>query len=121
MLEQRDRHPGLVHVISTMERCDTYRPWHDKQTHDTCLRPDSGKCLHDCLYFMDGEPGRVHLRVPTWAPFRLVFPGKGTYRDDLTKAGRAATATAERLIGAVIVPAMICWDFLPQNASRASR
>jgi hypothetical protein len=32
---------------------------------------------------------------------------KGTYRYYLTKAGRAATAAAERLIGAVIVPAMI--------------
>jgi hypothetical protein len=32
---------------------------------------------------------------------------KGTYRYYLTKAGRGATAAAERLIGAVIVPSMV--------------
>jgi len=31
----------------------------------------------------------------------------GTYRDDLTKAGRAATAAAQRLTAIVIIPAMI--------------
>jgi hypothetical protein len=46
VLEQRGEHPGLVHVISAMEACDAYKPWHDKQTHKTYLRPDSGKCLH---------------------------------------------------------------------------
>jgi hypothetical protein len=30
--EKRGDHPGLVHVLSTMEACDAYRPWHDKQT-----------------------------------------------------------------------------------------
>ena len=46
VLEQRGDHPGLVHVISAMEACDAYKPWHDKQTHRTYLHPDSGKCLH---------------------------------------------------------------------------
>jgi hypothetical protein len=23
-------HPGLVHIISAMEACDTYKPWHDE-------------------------------------------------------------------------------------------
>ena len=73
MLEQRGDHPGLVHVISAMEACDAYKPWHDKQTHKTFLRPDSGKCLHYYFYFIDEELGLVYLRVPTWAPFRLQF------------------------------------------------
>ena len=73
VLEQRGEHPGLVHVISAMEACDAYKPWHDKQTHKTYLRPDSGKCLHYYFYFMDAELGLVYLRVPTWAPFRLQF------------------------------------------------
>jgi len=46
MLEQRGNHPGLVHVLSAMEACSSYRPWHDKQSHKTFLRPDTGKCLH---------------------------------------------------------------------------
>ena len=53
-LEQRGAHPGLVHVISAMEGGDTYKPWHDKQTHRTFVRPDSGKCLH--YYFTSWMP-----------------------------------------------------------------
>ena len=73
VLVRRGEHPGLVHVISAMEACDAYKPWHDKQTHKTYVRPDSGKCLHYYFYFMDAELGLVYLRVPTWAPFRLQF------------------------------------------------
>jgi len=73
VLERRGDHPGLVHVISAMEACSAYKPWHDKATHKTYLRPDSGKCLHYYFYFMDRELGLVYLRVPTWAPFRLQF------------------------------------------------
>jgi hypothetical protein len=56
-----------------MEACNAYKPWHDKQTHKTYVRPDSGKCLHYYFYFMDADLGLVYLRVPTWAPFRLQF------------------------------------------------
>jgi hypothetical protein len=73
VLERRGDHPGLVHVISAMEACNAYKPWHDKQTHKTYLRPDGGKCLHYYFYFMDAELGLIYLRVPTWAPFRLQF------------------------------------------------
>jgi hypothetical protein len=73
VLEQRGGHPGLVHILSAMEACDAYKPWHDKQTHKTFVRPDSGKCLHYYFYFQDIRFGLVYLRVPTWAPFRLQF------------------------------------------------
>ena len=73
VLRQRGDRPGLVHVISAMEACDAYKPWHDKQTHKTFIRPDSGKCLHYYFYFQDATFGLVYLRVPTWAPFRLQF------------------------------------------------
>jgi hypothetical protein len=73
VLERRGDHPGLVHVLSAMEACPSYRPWHDKQSHKTFLRPDTGKCLHYYFYFMDADLGLVYLRVPTWAPFRLQF------------------------------------------------
>jgi hypothetical protein len=69
VLERRGDHPGLVHTISAMEACDAYKPWHDKQTHKTFLRPDSGKCLHYHFYFQDAKFGLVFLRAPTWAPF----------------------------------------------------
>jgi len=80
VLERRDEHPGLVHVISAMEGCDTYKPWHDKPTGKTYLRPDKGQCLHYYFYFMDAELGLIHLRVPTWAPFRLQFHCNGHSR-----------------------------------------
>ena len=73
VLKQRGDHPGLVHIISAMEACDAYKPWHDKQTHKTFMRPDSGKCLHYYFYFQDARFGLIYLRVPTWAPFRLQF------------------------------------------------
>jgi hypothetical protein len=73
VLAARGDHPGLVHVISAMEACEAYKPWHDKQTHKTFIRPDSGKCLHYYFYFMDKKFGLIYLRVPTWAPFRLQF------------------------------------------------
>ncbi|MCH7688022.1 MAG: helix-turn-helix transcriptional regulator [Planctomycetes bacterium] len=73
ILAERGDHPGLVHVFSAMESCTSYQPWHDKQTHRTFLKPDSGKCLHYYFYFIDEELGLCYLRVPTWCPYRLQF------------------------------------------------
>jgi hypothetical protein len=89
VLEQRGDRPGLVHVISAMEACDAYKPWHDKQAHKTYLRPDSGKCLHYYFYFVDADLGLVYLRVPTWSPFRLQFycNGHSWLARQLTAAG----------------------------------
>lgn len=73
ILQQRGMSPGLVHVFSVLENCSTYRPWHNKTTHKTYLRPRQGKCLHYYFYFIDPEMGLCYLRVPTWIPFRLQF------------------------------------------------
>jgi DNA-binding transcriptional ArsR family regulator len=89
VLTKRGAHSGLVHIISAMEACDAYQPWHDKQTHKTFIRPDSGKCLHYYFYFMDAELGLIYVRVPTWAPFRLQFycNGHSWLARQLTAAG----------------------------------
>jgi len=73
ILATRGTHPGLVHIFSAMEPCPSYKPWHDKQTHQTFLKPDSGKCLHYYFYFYFIDPalGLCYLRLPTWCPFRL--------------------------------------------------
>lgn len=73
VLKQRGDQPGLVHIISAMEACASYQPWHDKNTGKTFLRPDSGKCLHYYFYWMDAKLGLTYLRVPTYCPFRLQF------------------------------------------------
>jgi len=58
--------PGLVHVISAMEACESYRPWHDKTTHNTFLPPDSGKCLH--YYFLWPPVGKGFFRPDFFRP-----------------------------------------------------
>jgi len=71
ILAQRGEHPGLVCILSAMEPCSTYKPWHNKSTGKTYLLPDDGKCLHYYFYFLDQELGLGYVRVPTWLPCRL--------------------------------------------------
>jgi hypothetical protein len=71
ILKERGSHPGLVHIFSAMEPCPTYKPWHNKKTHRTYLKPDQSKCLHYYFYFIDEKLGLCYVRVPTWCPFRL--------------------------------------------------
>jgi hypothetical protein len=73
VLAQRGDAPGLVHVISAMESCQSYQPWLNKANGHVFLRPDTGKCLHYYFYFIDEVLGLCYLRVPTWAPFALQF------------------------------------------------
>jgi hypothetical protein len=89
VLAQRGDHPGLVHIISAMEACDSYRPWYGKASGKRFVRPDSGKCLHYYFYFMDADLGLIYLRVPAWCPFRLQFycNGHNWLARQLTAAG----------------------------------
>jgi hypothetical protein len=91
ILAKRGDHPGLVHILSAMESCPSYRPCHDKKSHKTYLKPDSGKCLHYYFYFIDSYYGLCHLRVPTWCPFRLqfYFNGHNYLANQLKKKGMA--------------------------------
>ena len=112
VLTERGDHPGLVHIISAMEACPTYRPWHSKQTHRTLLRPATGKCLHYYFYFIDAELGLIYLRVPTWCPFRLQFycNGHSWLARQLTAAG----------IGFVLADnAFVCIDDWPRAQTLA--
>jgi hypothetical protein len=103
-------HPGLVHIISAMEACDSDKPWHDKRTHRTFLRPDTGKCLRYYFYFMDAELGLTYLRVPTPAcagagsggPFRLQFycNGQRWLARQLAAAGIASPLPTPAFAGA---------------------
>src|SRR6185312_2582015 len=42
VLAQRGEHPGLVHIISAMEGCTSYRPRYDAETGRALLRPGNG-------------------------------------------------------------------------------
>ena len=72
-LAERGLEPGLVCILSAMEQCQSYKPWHDKESHYTYVKMSQGKCLHYYFYFMDAQLGLCYLRVPTWCPFRLQF------------------------------------------------
>jgi hypothetical protein len=71
ILHKRGHASGLVHIFSAMESCPSYKPWHDKQTHQTYLKPIQAKCLHYYFYLIDPQLGLCYIRVPTWCPFRL--------------------------------------------------
>lgn len=93
ILKTRGNHPGLVHIFSAMERCQTYKPWHDKQTHKTFLRAADGKCLHYYFYLIDEDFGLCYVRVPTWCPFRLqiYFNGHTWLAVQLARQGTSFT------------------------------
>jgi hypothetical protein len=73
ILAARGEEPGLVHIFSGIEPCNTFRAGTRKDTGRIFLAPRQGKCLHYYFYFIDAEFGLCYLRVPTWAPFRLQF------------------------------------------------
>ena len=62
---------GLVCILSAMEACPSYQPWHDKVSRKTFLKGTQSKCLHYYFYFNDPDLGLGYVRVPTWAPFQL--------------------------------------------------
>lgn len=88
VLNTRGRHHGLVHVLSAMEGCQTYRP-KGSPSSGPRLVPETGKCLHYYFYLIDEDLGLCHVRVPTWAPFRLqvCINGHNWLAKQLDKAG----------------------------------
>ena len=92
-IKERGNDPGLVHIISVMETCPSYKPWHDKQTGKTFVRPDQSKCLHYYFYFIDEYLGLCYVRVPTWCPFRLqiYFNGHNVLASELASQGISYT------------------------------
>ena len=89
VLDKRGTHAGLVHIISAMEACGSYRPWHDKQSGKTFLKSSQSKCLHYYFYFIDPYLGYGYVRVPTWCPFKLqvYINGHNILANELDKQG----------------------------------
>jgi hypothetical protein len=89
VLDKRGTHPGLVHIISAMESCGSYRPWHDKKSGRTFLKGSQSKCLHYYFYFIDTYLGYGYIRVTTWCPFKLqvYINGHNILANELDKQG----------------------------------
>lgn len=88
-LNERGTKSGIVHILSAMEACPSYIPWHNKGTGKTYVKPNQSKCLHYYFYFMDELLGLGYVRVPTWCPFRLqiYFNGHQLLANQLNEAG----------------------------------
>jgi predicted transcriptional regulator len=71
ILKKRGDHSGIVCILSTLEGCNTYKPWYDKQNGKPFLKSDVSKCIHYYVYFVDEVLGLGYIRIPTWCPFRL--------------------------------------------------
>ena len=72
-LQKRGDAPGLVCILSNVERCRCYRAYHDKKKNHTGLKMKFGQCLTYYFYFIDEELGLCFLRIPTWIPCQLLF------------------------------------------------
>ena len=71
VLARRGSHPGLVHVLSVVETCTTFKPWRNPKKGQPGLRMQTGKCSTYYFYLIDPELGLMYVRVPTWLPCRL--------------------------------------------------
>jgi hypothetical protein len=93
ILETRGNHTGLVCILSAMESCSAYRPWHNKQTGKTYVKGSQSKCLHYYFYFIDEYLGFGYIRVPTWLPMRMqvYVNGHDILARKLDKAGISYT------------------------------
>jgi len=91
ILAERGTEPGLVHIFSAMEKCTSYKPWHDKTTCKTSLKYDSGKCLHYYFYFIDRITGYVISGFLPGAPSGCSFTSTGTTCSLQNCPGRVST------------------------------
>jgi len=72
-LESRGSQPGIVHIYTSMEICDSYSPFWNPITQKATLKSKTTKCLHYYIYFIDKILGLCFLRIPTWIPCRVQF------------------------------------------------
>jgi hypothetical protein len=73
LLAVRGRREGVVCILGAIERCRCFKVGKNQKSGFLQLQWSPGKCQHFYVYFIDAEFGLCHLRLPTWAPFRLQF------------------------------------------------
>jgi hypothetical protein len=73
ILAERGRREGAVCILGAMEGCRCFKVGKNQKSGYLQLQWGAGKCQHYYVYFVDAEFGLCHLRIPTWAPFRLQF------------------------------------------------
>jgi hypothetical protein len=73
IIKARGEKEGIIHIFSALEMNKTYAPWHDKAKGRTYFKSHETKCLTYYFYFIDKEFGLCFVRVPTIAPYKIVF------------------------------------------------
>jgi len=80
---------GLIAAFSTLETCQSFDVYHNRNTRHVELRRRIRKCLHYYFYFEDGRFGLTQVRLMTWFPFdvRVVLNGREWLARELDKSG----------------------------------
>jgi hypothetical protein len=78
---------GLITVLSTVETCQSFDVYRNRDTHWIELRRRIRKCLHYYFYFEDGRFGLTQVRLMTWFPFdvHVVLNGREWLARELDK------------------------------------
>jgi hypothetical protein len=80
---------GLIAVLSTLETCQSFDIFRNRQTCQIDLRRRIRKCLHYYFYWDDGKFGLTQVRLNTWFPFdvRVVLNGREWLARQMDQAG----------------------------------
>lgn len=62
---------GLICVLTSVEQCQTYDIYRNKETKNIELAPRIRKCLFLYHYWIDPIFGFMHARIQTWFPFTI--------------------------------------------------
>ncbi len=62
---------GLVCILSSVEPCQSFQVYRNRENRQIELRPAVRKCLHYYHYFLHPQWGFMHARVQTWFPFTV--------------------------------------------------
>jgi hypothetical protein len=71
LLKTRGLRPGLVHIFAVKEAAQVYDTRHARPDGYAQVFVRRGCCLHYYFYFLHERLGLIHVRVPTWLPFRV--------------------------------------------------
>jgi hypothetical protein len=89
ILKQRGTHPGLVHIFAVKETANVFDTRNARPDGYAQVITRRGACIHYYFYWMHPELGLIHVRVPTWLPFRvqIYFNGHSWLACQLDGAG----------------------------------
>jgi hypothetical protein len=89
ILKQRGTQPGLVHIFAVKETANVFDTRNARPDGYAKVITRRGACMHYYFYWIHPELGLIHVRVPTWLPFRvqIYFNGHSWLARHLDAAG----------------------------------